>query len=79
DQGILGQTFEDGNVSITVSEDFYGGDIADPDEVKALLDKATIGNLVGTDCIALAIEEGYVDEENVLDIESTRHAQFLRL
>ena len=79
DDGLIGETFENGDVSITVNEEFYGGDPATPEDVAQSLANASIANLVGTEVVELAIEEGYVDEGNVLELEGTLHAQFLRM
>ncbi|GAA0224256.1 DUF424 domain-containing protein [Haladaptatus pallidirubidus] len=78
DDDVLGETFETGDVSFTVSEEFYGGDEVDESEVVDSLTRASVANIVGTDAVALAIEKGFVDEESVLDLDSTKHAQFLR-
>ncbi|MDL5362774.1 DUF424 domain-containing protein [Halalkalicoccus sp. NIPERK01] len=79
DREVLGETFENGEVSITVTEEFYGGDEAAESEVAATLARASVANLVGERAVALAIERGHVDETNVLDIDGTPHAQFLRM
>ena len=79
DPDVLGETFEDGDVSLTVSEDFYGGDPLDEAAVVDTLARASVANLVGHEVVDLAIEAGYVDEENVLEVDGTRHAQFLRM
>lgn len=79
DPGVLGETFENEDVSLTVSEDFYGGESADEERVIDLLAQASVANLVGREVVELAIDAGYVDEANVLEIDSTLHAQFLRL
>ncbi|WP_227374805.1 DUF424 domain-containing protein [Haladaptatus halobius] len=79
DDDVLGETFEAENVSLTVTEEFYGGDEVDENEVVASLARASVANIVGTESVALAVEEGFVDEANVLDLDSTRHAQFLRM
>lgn len=78
DPDIIGETFEDGEVSLEVSESFYGGDSVEPGDVIDALSRAKIANLVGTEVVRLAIEEGFVDEEGVLEVESTLHAQYLR-
>jgi hypothetical protein len=78
DREIVGETFEDEEVSLTVTEDFYGGETADVDAVVDSLARASVANIVGTEAVALAIEEGFVDEDHVLEIDGTRHAQFLR-
>ncbi|NEU55317.1 DUF424 domain-containing protein [Halorussus sp. MSC15.2] len=79
DDDVLGETFEDDGVSLTVTEEFYGGDEADEQTVVDSLARASVANLVGTEAVELAIREGFVDEANVLDVETTRHAQFLRM
>lgn len=79
DSGLLGETFEDGDVSLTVTEEFYGGDPAPAEEVVESLQRATVANLVGVEVVALAIEHGFVEERQVLDIDGTRHAQMLRM
>ncbi len=79
DEGLLGETFEDGELSLTVTEEFYGGDTVDERTVIESLARATVANIVGTRAIELAIENGFVDEANVLDVGTTRHAQLLRM
>jgi len=77
DEEDLGETYEDGNVSLTVEPDFYDGEEATEEEVVDSLSRCTTANIVGTDAVALAVEHGFIDEENVLDLEGTRHAQLL--
>ncbi|MFB6146222.1 MAG: DUF424 domain-containing protein [Halobacteriaceae archaeon] len=81
DSDALGQTFEDEErgVSLDVTESFYGGETADPPAVRDALDRAQVANIVGTRSVELAVEAGVVDEENVLEIDGTLHAQYLRL
>lgn len=79
DSEILGETFENGDITLTVNEEFYGGDEVAPDDVVDSLANASVANLVGKEVVELAIEEGYVDEGNVLELEGTLHAQFLRM
>ena len=79
DEDVLGETFEDGEFSLEVTEEFYGGEPADEARVRATLARASVANIVGERAVALAIEAGYVDEANVLEIDGTRHAQVLVL
>ncbi len=79
DSEILGETFEEGEVSLTVTEEFYGGEEVDDGVVVDSLSRATIANIVGTDAVELAVREGFIDEANVLEVGSTRHAQLLRM
>jgi hypothetical protein len=79
DDGLIGETFENGEVSITVNEEFYGGSEVAPEDVVQSLANASVANLVGTEVVELAIEEGYVDEDCVLEFEGALHAQYMRL
>jgi hypothetical protein len=75
DAGLVGKEFREGNMRLLVSEHFYGTDHADATEVLRQLAVCTIANLVGIDVVTLAIQHGYVDPENVLDIDGVPHAQ----
>jgi hypothetical protein len=77
DADVIGETFENGEVSLTVEEDFYGGSEAGEQAVVDSLARCSVANLVGTRAVGLAIEHGFVDEANVLDLDGTRHAQLL--
>ncbi|NHN60529.1 MULTISPECIES: DUF424 domain-containing protein [Halorussus] len=79
DEDVLGETFENGDVSLTVTEEFYGGESVDEQAVADSLARASVANIVGAEAVDLAVSEGFVDEANVLDVGSTRHAQFLRM
>lgn len=79
DTEILGETFEDGSVSITVNEEFYAGTEQSEEAVIAALQRAAVANIVGTNAVELAVEHGIIDEANVLEIGETRHAQLLRM
>ncbi|PSP82671.1 DUF424 domain-containing protein [Halobacteriales archaeon QS_6_64_34] len=79
DADVMGETFEDGPVSLTVTEEFYGGDDASESEVVDSLARCSVANIVGTESVDVAVEHGFVDEENVLDVDGTRHAQLLWL
>jgi hypothetical protein len=81
DAEVLGETFENGDVSLTVTEGFYAGEEAeevDEDTVVESLGRAAVANLVGTECVEVAIEAGVIDAEQVLEVGETLHAQYLR-
>jgi hypothetical protein len=79
DPNVLGETFQEGDISLSVSESFYGGDTASESEVVESLARCSVANIVGTESVGVAIEHGFVDEENVLEVDGTRHAQLLWL
>ncbi|CAI48589.1 DUF424 family protein [Natronomonas pharaonis DSM 2160] len=79
DADVLGETFDNGDVSLTVEPEFYDGETASHEEVTASLADAAVANLVGHEAVGLAVEHGFVAEANVLEFEETVHAQYLRL
>ena len=79
DPGLLGETFEEGDVRLTVTEEFYGGEEVDEAAVLDSLSRATVANLVGGEVVSLAVEHGFVDEANVLHVDGVQHAQVLTM
>ncbi|QLK24682.1 DUF424 family protein [Natrinema zhouii] len=79
DEDVLGETFEEGELSLTVTEEFYGGDEVDENAVLESLGRAAVANIVGTRAVELAVDEGFVDEANVLEVGATLHAQLLQM
>ncbi|OYR40633.1 hypothetical protein DJ75_14975 [Halorubrum sp. Eb13] len=69
-------------MTLAVTEEFYGGDDAveaSAEEVVAGLGRAQVANIVGSEAVGVAVEAGLVDEETVLEVGETRHAQLLWL
>jgi len=79
DADVLGESFENDGVSLTVEPSFYDGPTAEPQAVLDSLVGCDVANLVGTRAVGLAIDQGLVEEENVLEFDGTRHAQLLWL
>jgi hypothetical protein len=79
DSELVGRQFEDGKACILVSERFYGGDAVDEKTLAELMDRATIGNLVGRKVIKVALSKGLIHKENVLTIGGVPHAQYVRM
>ncbi len=74
DEELFGRKFKEGKLKLEVDRDFYQGEEASKEECLSALEDATIANLVGS-IIEHAIEAGYVNPENVLEIEGVPHAQ----
>lgn len=82
DADCLGETYDNGTATLTVSEAFYDGPDAveaGPEAVVDGLRRAQVANIVGTEAVAVAVDAGLVDEETVLEFDGTRHAQLLWL
>ncbi len=77
DSELFGKKLREGNLSLEINESFYGGEEMRIEECLEKLKEATIANLVGS-VVDHALEEGLLDEENVLEIEGVRHAQLAR-
>jgi hypothetical protein len=66
-------------ITIEISEKFYGGKLIDEEKAIKLLNKATIGNLMGKNIVELASKNGFIVKENVILIDGVPHAQFVKL
>jgi hypothetical protein len=77
DADLVGETFDNGEISLTVNAEFYDGETADEQTVVEQLAHCTTANIVGTRAVDLAVEHGFIEEENVLEVDGTRHAQLL--
>jgi|ETN01SMinimDraft_4_1059930.scaffolds.fasta_scaffold59727_2 hypothetical protein len=79
DKELIGQTFEEGELNINVSEIYYGGEIITIEQFAEKLEKCHIANLVGERVVNKAKELGYVSEANIITIQGTPHAQVFSL
>ena len=75
DEELIGRTFSEGKLQITLYESFYKGVLVDEKGLEEHIRSATILNLVGERCIEKAVEMGWVDKDNILKIEGVPHAQ----
>ncbi len=77
DEDILGKEFTEGDLHLKVTKEFYGNVPADYDEVASALGQATIANIVGKQSVACAVENGFVDVDDILYIEGVPHVQII--
>ena len=80
DEACLGETYVEDPVRLEVTEEFYGGEEAVEADDAAVVDgltRADVANIVGREAVSVAIEAGIIDEDRVLDVDGTRHAQLL--
>jgi hypothetical protein len=75
DEDLLGKEFG----SFRVEREFYQGKLVDGDAAIELLSRATIANLVGKEIVKLAMENGFVDEANVMCIGGIPHTQVIKI
>ncbi|HOP08682.1 MAG TPA: DUF424 family protein [Candidatus Methanofastidiosa archaeon] len=77
DEDVLGKEFKEGRLKLFVNESFYKGKLIEMDELEKFLKLASILNIVGHESIRRAVECEFIDEDNILNIGSTRHAQMV--
>ncbi|MDI6819469.1 MAG: DUF424 family protein [Candidatus Hodarchaeaceae archaeon] len=78
DGELIGKEFRQGELKLKIDKSFYGGKEASVEECLAALREATIANMIGS-IVERAIEEGFVDRENVIQIRNVPHAQMVRM
>ncbi len=79
DEELLGRTFSEGVVKVTISENFYGMDTMTEETLGERMGSVTIMNLFGERTISVGIEKGFVTPENVLIVAGIKHAQVVLL
>ena len=80
DSDCLGETYVDDPVTLEVTEEFYGGPEATEADASGVVDglqRADVANIVGEQAVSVAIDAGLVDEDRVLEVDGTLHAQLL--
>ena len=65
DAELMGKDIVDGELKISINENYYGKQIVDKSEALSLLKSASILNLVGNETISLATELGIGSESGV--------------
>ncbi|MCD6369285.1 MAG: DUF424 family protein [Thermoproteales archaeon] len=79
DPDLLGKRFEEGDLILEVSEEFYGGRLASLDEVLDLIKKSSIVNIVGEKILKELSKRGLMVEESVIYIGGIPHLQIISL
>jgi hypothetical protein len=75
DRELLGAELTDGELSLKMSEGFYGGEIVDDKTLADLLKNSTSANIFGDKAVGVAVSKGYVSESSVLSFSGVKHAQ----
>jgi hypothetical protein len=80
DEELVGKEIEiEKDFRVIVNERFYKGRLIDEREAVELMEKATIGNLIGKRIIEVAIRENIISPESVILIGGIPHAQFIKI
>ncbi len=78
DAELLGKTFKEGEVTLSVNVEFFKGFEAYEDEVMEYLKKAYTAMIVGERAVNLAIRNKLVHPEAVMKVSGVPYAQIVR-
>ncbi|MFA5452948.1 MAG: DUF424 family protein [Candidatus Methanomethylophilaceae archaeon] len=78
DEELLGQTYRENSMRITVSDAFYNAEVVSEEVLIERMRSVAIMNLVGEKTVSVAIKEGYVSKDCVIVIDGVKHAQVVR-
>jgi hypothetical protein len=79
DRELIGKTLKEGNITVTITDEFYKGEIVSEEDAIAILSKASNVNLFGEKAVSCAVKCGVVDINNVRIINEVAHAQVFRV
>lgn len=79
DEDILGETFEEGELHLHVSENFYNGEKVDKKGLTKLLSGVSSANIVGVNAVEYLVDTGVIKEEGTITVAGIKHAQIYRL
>ena len=79
DMELIGTRLEQGEISFEVSESFYKGEEVAGEELKKFLAECGNINLVGEKVVGVALEEGLINENNIIRINKIPHVQIFKV
>ncbi len=75
DSELIGKCFTEGDKQLDLSSDFYKGEEMKEKRILNLLKSVHIVNLCGEESVALGVNAGIVDEENMMKVDGIPHAE----
>ncbi|WP_319506943.1 DUF424 family protein [uncultured Methanolobus sp.] len=79
DRELIGKTLKEGNITVTITEEFYKGEIISEEDAIKLISKASNVNIFGEKAVSCAVKSGVVNKDNVMIINEVAHAQVFRV
>jgi hypothetical protein len=79
DAALINRDIREGKLHLRIVPEFYGETVVSDETFLSSMGMCTIANLVGKHVIGLAVENEYVDSENIIYIDGVPHAQFARI
>lgn len=75
DDDLLGKKFEQGELQLDLTSDFYKGEKTDEKDAGDLVRNADTVNFVGEESIKLGLKEGIIEKDHIIKIANIPHAQ----
>ncbi|MBU0762430.1 MAG: DUF424 family protein [Candidatus Altiarchaeota archaeon] len=72
---LLGKKLEDEDLSLHISETFFGGEIVDEKKLIDLMTQSTMANIFGDNVVDVLASAGYISESSVANVCGVKHAQ----
>jgi len=69
DADLLGRTLNKGNLTLKISEKYYGEKVVEKEEAESLLKESSSINMVGKEIISLCTDIGVGSQEGVKEID----------
>jgi len=79
DKELCGKTLKGKEIEFFVSKGFYNGEPVSIKELRGKLREFENINIVGNKAVKIALEEGIVSEENVIEIAKVKHVQIFKI
>jgi len=78
DSALLGKKFEDKNLLLDLTADYYRGEEMSEERIFALVRTASILSFIGKQSVAFAFSRGLISEASILRVKGIPHAQSVR-
>jgi len=75
DSNLLGKKFEQGNLQLDLTSEFYNGEEKSKEEILKLLRQPCHVNAVGKESINFLKEKGLISKENIITIADIPHVE----
>ena len=75
DNNLIGEKFEEKNLQLDLTSDFYKGEDKSEDEITESIKGSYIVNIVGKKSTNLAIKLGIINKDDIIKIKNIPHAQ----
>ncbi|MBW3000217.1 DUF424 family protein [Candidatus Woesearchaeota archaeon] len=77
DSNLLGKKFEQDNLQLDLTSEFYKGEEKTKEEIIKLLKQPCHVNAVGEECINFLKEKGLISKENIIIIANIPHVELV--